>query len=145
LAADQGIAEARLVTVAHGGDVPQPHRRALAGADHRCGQRIEGRARRLGADHDALHRRLDVAAADQGGGALRRGDHLIQREARRRELHRVHLDLPLAHLAAEDLRLRDSGNGENLRLHDPLHGVAQLDRGQAVAGVAEVDQILHRG
>jgi hypothetical protein len=50
----------------------------------------------------------------------------------------------LAHRPAENLRLRDAGHGENLRLHDPLHDVAQFHGGETVARVSEVNEVFHR-
>ena len=143
LAADQCIAETRLGALAQCGDIAQTHRQAAARADHRLRQGVERGAGGLGLDHDALRRRLDVSAADQGGRPPGGGHDIVESEPGRGELCRVDLDLPLAHLAAENLRLRHTGNREDLRLDDPLHHVSQLHRREPIAGVAEMHQVFH--
>ena len=70
---DQRIAEARLGTVAYGCDVAQAYRQPSVRSGHRLRQRIGRGAGGLRLNDDALHRRFDVAAANQGSGALRRG------------------------------------------------------------------------
>ncbi len=88
---------------------------------------------------------LEVAPADCRARAPNRGHDIVKRELIRGQLDGVDLDLPLAHFAAEDLRLRHTWHGEELRLDGPLHQIPQLERRQPVARVAEVDEILHGG
>jgi len=97
-------------------------------ADDGAPEGLERGARRLGADHDSLSRSFQIAAADERGRALGRRDHIVQRETHGGELDRIDLDLSLAHGPAEDLRLRNARHGEDLRLHDPLHDIAQFHR-----------------
>ena len=145
LSGDQSVAEARLGAFAYRGEIAEAHGQAVARADHRGPERLDRGAGGLRLDHDPLRRSLEIASADERRRALRRLEHIVEREAGGGQLHRIHLDLPLAHLAAEDLRLGHTRNRENLRLHAPLHDVAQLQRRQPVARVAEVHQVLHRG
>jgi hypothetical protein len=96
-------------------------------------------------DHDALRRRFEVAAADQGRRALGGAQYVVEHQSGCGQLCRIDVNLPFAHFAAEDLRLRDPGNRQDLRFYDPLHHIAQLQRGQPVARVAEMHQVFHRG
>ena len=145
LARDECVAEARLAAVAHGGHVLEAHGEARARADDRALERLERGAGWLRANHDALRRCLEIARTDERGRAFRGREHIVESEACRRELGRVHLDLPLAHGTPENLSLRDSRDRQNLRLHDPLHDVAQLHRSEPIARVAEVNEVFHRG
>ena len=118
--ADHRVAETRLGAVADRRDIAEAHRHAVARRRSRLRQRFGRRAGGLRLHDDALRRGLDVAAADQLGRTPRRLRDVVERESVRRELQRIDLHLPLAHFAAEDLRLRDAGHGEDLRLDDPL-------------------------
>ncbi len=127
-AADHRIAEARLGAVDDLRDVAEPDRRAVARRDDRLRERFGRRAGSLRLHDDALRRRLDVAAADQLGRAARRLGDVLQREPERGELQRIDLDAPLAHFAAEKLRLRNARHRKDLRLDDPFDEIAQLER-----------------
>ena len=143
LARDQSVAESRLRALAYRRDIAEPHGLCAAGAHHRLRQGLEGRTGSLRLDHDALQRGLQITTADELGGALRRRQHIVEREPGRRELGGIDFNLPLAQRTAENLRLRHTRNREDLRLDGPLHHVTQFHRSEAVAGVAKMHQILH--
>jgi hypothetical protein len=125
-ACDQSIAEARFGAFAQRSDILEAHRLTGTRANHRLPQRRECGAGSLGLDYNALCRRFQIASADEAGCALGGRQDILQIEPGGREPRRIDFNLPLAHLAAEYLRLRHAGNSENLRLDHPLHYIAQF-------------------
>ena len=142
---DDRIAETRCGPVAHLGNIRDAQRHPAAGCDHRLPERLERAPRRLYLQHDALGRSLQVATARHLRAAPRRLGDVLERERRRVEFCRIDPQLPLARIPAEDLCLRHPRHREDLGLDGPAHQVAQLKRRQALAGEAEVQQVLHRG
>src|SRR6266436_972221 len=131
--ADHRIAEARRRAVQHRGDIADAQRHARARRDQRLGERLWRIGGRLGLQDDALGGGLQVAATDEIGPAARRLVHLVERYPGGLQSDRVDQQLSFPGIAAEDLRLRDAGNGQNLRLHRPADEVEQLHRREPIA------------
>ncbi len=111
LPADDRITEARRGAVAHLRHVGEADGHAAAAREHRLPRAPRARHPAAApAARCAAWRSLEVAAAGHLRAAARRLEHILEADAARGELHRVDQQLPLARIAAEDLRLRDPGH-----------------------------------
>ena len=104
----QRVAELGRGRLHHVGHVGEAQRRALPDGDHRLAERLRRRRLAVGGERDPLVRGLDEARAAHRDRLARRRHHVAEREAVRDQRLGMHLDLELAHVAAEDVHARDA-------------------------------------
>ncbi len=129
VAVDGAVADLRLRGVQDVRHVAQPQDRALAVRQDRLAELGGGEALALGPEDDALGLGFHESGAAHPGRPPGGREHIVDREAVAEQPLGAHLDLHLAHLAAEHDDLGDTGHSEQPRPERPVGERAEIHQG----------------